>query len=189
MNKGLLSHQGAFPRSVLIYGPIDTGKNTMMNYISHQLKWNVLSFNCIDMISSEPSQTRQTILDTFYYCFNRGKTILLFKNLEVIMSLKEEDMDAARLMKTILEAFKEVLQKFHDTENKKILAIFILNGKLSQFKTEGFNLLDNFEFNLKFYHLSIDEIAVYWLYRIQGHVNLLTWKELFEFSYRMKEYT
>ena len=105
------------------------------------------------------------------------------------MSLKEGDMESARLKKTILEAFKEVLQKFHDTENKKILAIFILNGKLSQFKNEGFNLLDNFEYNLKFDHLSIDEIAVYLLDRIQGHVNLLTWKELFEFSYRMKEYT
>ena len=105
------------------------------------------------------------------------------------MSLKEGDMDSAWLKNIILETFKEVLQKFHDTENKKILAIFILNGKLSQFKNEGFNLLDNFEFNLKFDHLSIDEIAVYLLDRIQGHVNLLTWKELFEFSYWMKEYT
>ena len=78
MNKELLSHQGAFPRSVLIYGPLDTGKNTMMKYIAHQLRWNVLSFNCIDMIGSEPSKTRETIIDTYYYCFNKGETILLF---------------------------------------------------------------------------------------------------------------
>ena len=70
-------------------------------------------------------------------------------------------MDSARLKKTILGAFKEVLQKFHDSENKKILVIFILIGEISQFKTEGFYLLDNFEFNLKFDHLSIE--YEYWI--------------------------
>ena len=40
MNKGLLSHQGAFPRSVLIYGPIDTERT---------LWWSILLINCSGM--------------------------------------------------------------------------------------------------------------------------------------------
>ena len=95
-------------------------------------------------------------------------------------------MDSARLKKSILDAFKEVLQKFHDTENKKIIAIFILNGKINEFNTEDFNLLDNFEDNLEFDHLSIDEIGVYLLNRIKWHVNLLVWKELFEFPTELR---
>ena len=45
INKQLLTHQGAIPKSILLHGPESTGKLTMVKYIATQLNWNVLPYD------------------------------------------------------------------------------------------------------------------------------------------------
>ena len=185
MNKELISHFEAFPKSVLIHGPHETGKLTMAKYIAHQLQWKVLSFSCTEILSAEPAGAKTTIYDSFNYCFNNSPIIYLIKDLDVILNLDQSKMKSFNLKTNIIDSFKELLLKFHNTQGKNILAIFLLNGKLSQFKEKGHNFIDNFELHIKFKHLNMDDIGIYMLKKLEGHNHEFTWKHLLEFSHKL----
>ena len=116
INKQLLTHQGAIPKSILLHGPEGTGKLTMVKYIANQLNWNVLPFDWIDMICTSSYETKKTLLDSYIYWFNNSKTILLIKNMETVLNMDNDEMESLWLKKTILSTFKELLIKFQHTE-------------------------------------------------------------------------
>ena len=69
------------------------------------------------------------------------------------------------------------------------MAVFILNGILNEHKAKGVIIFDNFELSIKLNYLTLDEVDLCVVSKIQGHVNERKYKELFDFSNRLKCFT
>ena len=189
MNKELLSSPDAYPKTFLMHGPHDTGKNTMVYYVVHQLQWNLLTFDWINMIGCDPINVKNIIMDAYNYCFNKNQVVFYVKNIEAIIDIDESVMKSYKLKLSILQAFKDLLLKFNTTEGKNIITVFVLN-KTDEYVLENtLNLLDVFEVVLKFNYLSIDETAVFILTQLRGHSHELTWDELLKFAFRLRGMT
>ena len=117
--------------------------------------------------------------------FNNSPMIFLIKDLDVILNLDQTKMKSFNLKMNIIDSFKELILKFHNTEGKNIIAIFLLNGKLNEFKNKGHNFIDNFEHHIKFNILPMDDIAIYILKKLEGHYHEFTWRHLLEFSHKL----
>ena len=189
MNKELLSSPDAYPKTFHMHGPHDTGKHTMVYYVVHQLQWNLLTFDCINMIGCDPINVKNIIMDAYNYCFSKNQVVFYVKNIEAIIDIDESMIKSYKLKLSTLQAFKELLLKFNVTEGKNILTFFVLN-KTDEYVLENtLNLLDLFEVVLKFNYLSIDETAVFMLTKLRGHSHELTWDELLKFCFRLRGMT
>ena len=189
MNKELLSSPDAYPKTFLMHGPHDTGKYTMVYYVVHQLQWNLLTFDCINMIGCDPINVKNIIMDAYNYCFNKNQVVFYVKNIEAIIDIDESVMKSYKLKLSILQTFNDLLLKFNGTEGKNIITFFVLN-KTDEYVLENtLNLLDLFEVVLKFNYLSIDETAVFMLTKLRVHSHELTWDELLKFCFRLRGMT
>ena len=96
--------------------------------------------------------------------------------MKTVLNMDNDEMESLWLKKTILSTFKELLIKFQHTEWKHLLTVFILNGSLNEYKAKGVSIFNNFELSIKLNYLTLDEVALYIMSKIQGDANEQTYK-------------
>ena len=182
LNNDLSKFSYGVTRSVLIYGLHGAGKMTITEYIAHQLRWKIVTFDAIDLIQMEPDKVIYKLEDACEYSISRQEMIILIKNYEEILNIEKTNYQYYIIKKTIVHTIRSIVDKMNDLFNSKVMIICLVNVDTIDTYLNNF-ILDVFTYVFKQTNPTLDDISMYIVKRIQEHPHDITWKQLLNYAY------
>ena len=175
LNNDLFKFSYGVTRSVLIYGLHGAGKMTITEYIAHQLRWKIVTFDALDIIQMEPDKVIYKLEDAYEYSVSRQKTIILIKNYEEVLNIEKTNYQYYIIIKkTIVHIIRSIIDKMNILCNSKVMIICLVNSDTIDTYLNN-NLLDVFTYVFKHTNPTLDDISMYIVKRIEEHPHDITW--------------